>query len=412
MQFNRIFRLTAGVQGQVGNQSSYSIANIEDIPGMLQQGNIDLANRPIVKNEDGSISTVRSESVNIDGREVLIPTVSLDGRILDDDEALEEYRRTGKHLGIFSNPDDADKYAEKLHEQQEQAYVNGSSSSGIIIEANGTDESLRITFDIDKDLTQQTNKSAISVYNLSESTRKKLEQDDLICILEAGYADDIGLRRIFIGAVTYSTTRREGADKVTELELSDGQIAIRDTVVSLGYSAGVSGDKVINDIASSMGLIVQVASDVEFSSYPSGFSFVGMGRDCLNKVCDASGATWSIQNNVLQIIMSGGSTNLRALVFSADSGLIGSPERIIKAVKRPDKEIKKKRKVKKEKHEKQAGWKITALLASTINPGDLVRVVSSTVTGWFKVESLKHSGDSRGNEWYTEMELIEVLLDE
>lgn len=279
---------------------------------------------------------------------------------------------------------------------------------GIVIESDGKEESLRITFDIDKDLTQQTNKSQVAIYNLSETTRKKLEVDDMICELQVGYAEDIGLRRIFLGAVTYSTTRREGADKITELEISDGQIAIRDTVVSLGYSAGITGSKIINDVAAEMGLVTQIATDVEFSSYPTGFSFVGMGRDCLDKVCNASGATWSIQNNVLQVIMSGGSTNLKAFVFSASSGLIGSPERIIKSLKRPDQEAKKKRKVKKENKEKKAGWKIKTLLAPTVNPGDLVRVESSTVTGWFRVETEKHSGDTHGQEWYTEQELITI----
>lgn len=90
---------------------------------MLQQGNIDLNNRPVVQNPDGSISTVRSMSINVDGNEILIPTVSDDGRILSDREAINQYRRTGQHLGIFSDPDSATDYAEKLHLQQEQMYA-------------------------------------------------------------------------------------------------------------------------------------------------------------------------------------------------------------------------------------------------------------------------------------------------
>ncbi|WP_410374683.1 DNA transfer protein [Enterobacter sp. Z1] len=62
-------------------------------------------------------------STNIDGREVLIPTVSDDGRIMSDDEAIDNFMRTGKHLGMFDNPDDATSYAENLHNEQANEYL-------------------------------------------------------------------------------------------------------------------------------------------------------------------------------------------------------------------------------------------------------------------------------------------------
>lgn len=89
--------------------------------GLVTPGNIDLTKRPIVHNADGTTSTVRSMSFEDNGHEVLVPTVSDDGRIMSDDEAINTYYRTGKHLGIFTDPQSATTYAQQLHD----AYANG-----------------------------------------------------------------------------------------------------------------------------------------------------------------------------------------------------------------------------------------------------------------------------------------------
>lgn len=91
--------------------------------GMIEQGNIDLANRPTLKNKDGSISTVRSMGVNIGGKEVLLPTVGPNGEDWTPNQAVEAYKKTGKHLGIFDSPKSSNAYAESLHKQQEKMYV-------------------------------------------------------------------------------------------------------------------------------------------------------------------------------------------------------------------------------------------------------------------------------------------------
>lgn len=116
-----------GMESQAGGQAT--TPDIRGLPKYLQ-GNINLSNRPHVANADGSISTVRSKSFGIGGKEVLLPTVSDDGRIMDDQETLDQYRRTGKKLGVFNTPEEANRYAQQLHEDQAEMINKPRTETG------------------------------------------------------------------------------------------------------------------------------------------------------------------------------------------------------------------------------------------------------------------------------------------
>lgn len=92
----------------------------------IEFGNIDLNNRPVLKNSDGSISTVNSISFNDGKNEVLIPTIGTDSKgnpyQMSDEEAIDNYYRTGQHLGKFKTPNDANEFAQRLHNDQARKY--------------------------------------------------------------------------------------------------------------------------------------------------------------------------------------------------------------------------------------------------------------------------------------------------
>lgn len=91
-------------------------------PGLIEPGNINVHNRPVVRNPDGSISTVRSMSANFGKGETLFPTV-VHGQGVSPDEAIDYYKQTGENLGTYDSPENADLYAQRLHEQQAEEYL-------------------------------------------------------------------------------------------------------------------------------------------------------------------------------------------------------------------------------------------------------------------------------------------------
>jgi hypothetical protein len=93
----------------------------------VEEGNIDLKNRPVVKNTDGTISTVRSMSFRMGNTEILVPTVSDDGKILTENEAIKRYLDTGKHLGKFRTAEEATTFAKQLHNEQDKMYSPGNT---------------------------------------------------------------------------------------------------------------------------------------------------------------------------------------------------------------------------------------------------------------------------------------------
>jgi len=141
--------LSAGIVKKNGNPKKTTSLTVYGSPkGLVAPGNIDLSNRPIIQNEGGSHSSEYSFSFGTDKGEVLVPTV-VNGKFLTPDgkkppegsdaekamfkAAREHYEKTGEHMGIFASAEDADAYANQVHNRPQQTSSGSLDlSSGIV----------------------------------------------------------------------------------------------------------------------------------------------------------------------------------------------------------------------------------------------------------------------------------------
>jgi hypothetical protein len=124
----------------------------ENIPGMLVKGNINPFDRPIVRDpKTGQDMTVRSVTMTTPNyTQVVLPTISDDGKLMTPQEAYKQYEQTGQHLGEFDNIKNANDYAKQFSTDQgillnfmrgERPQVAGAPSTtrgGVVTPPEGT----------------------------------------------------------------------------------------------------------------------------------------------------------------------------------------------------------------------------------------------------------------------------------
>lgn len=218
-------------------EAGYDPGTIRDLTDVLQPGNIDLANRPIAVNEDGSISTVRSISIEVDGQVALIPTVGPNGSVLSDEDAIKLFEDTGDHLGIFATLEAAEKYARDLHSAQEIYYSE---------EVQNLKTILGLTWDINDATRQQeaAQKKVNDLVSLRSTLQSRVEFLD-----DAGQAVAADLLREQIVALDTEIVQAAN-DAIALMQALGGPDSaqaiatlqtIRDTAAGVGQNAIFSG---------------------------------------------------------------------------------------------------------------------------------------------------------------------------
>lgn len=257
-----------------------------------------------------------------------------------------------------------------------------------------TPYALHITFAVQKQERESSNTAKISVWNLNKSHLATLEEDGCYLTLKAGYGNTLPL--ILAGSVSFSRSKPDGANILTEIEVVDGLVEIRDTWVSISYAGKVNSKKIIDDVAAQMGVTVTYSYNAEFSDIPNGFSFVGQAKNALSKACAVSGLEWSIQNGVLQVKKPGDVMSKEVYVLSPETGLISVPERV--QISSSDTE-----------GASEVGYDVEYLLNGAIGIGDYVQVDSKYLKGFFRISTLEMDGDNLSGDWKCKARILEVI---
>ncbi|RKI90429.1 hypothetical protein D7V94_13420 [Parablautia intestinalis] len=266
---------------------------------------------------------------------------------------------------------------------------------------------IHIKFSFEKSDVESPNTGKVTIWNLNKEHLAELEKQDCVVIVRAGYTGN--LAQAFSGTVTHATTAKEGADQMTEIEVADGMVELRDSNVSLSYAEGTATDVIYQDIAVQMGLPLSCSPNALGlpTVLSNGYSFVGSAKNLLKRLTRMDGTSWSIQDGILQLTKLGEPISLSCYELNAGSGLIGMPKRVsLSASGGSGKGGNTGASGGTETA--QLGWEVTYLMNLAIGVNSYVHVTSQIVTGYFRVQKISVEGDNYEGDWQCKATILEI----
>lgn len=281
--------------------------------------------------------------------------------------------------------------------QRNRAYElvigNTNTGDGLLI------NNLQVTFDISKSSSNKdkTNSASIEIYNLSDESLKLIDNDYPAASFSAGYVDTGGVKRLFSGQVNSVTTRKSGTDRVTQITMGNGYVELNHDVMSSLVAPG----RTVKDVAEEIRKALPNASRGVYNGTNLnnqiiyGYPLMGTPKEMLDELSEKYQIDWQLEDDVLYVHDSDRANNENfeeAYVVSKYTGLIENAYRVT-----GDRRRSKKDDIKKQSTQ----WKM--LLNPDIQAGDIVKLEDTLLTGWYRVDDLRHTGSFRGNEWFTEI---------
>jgi hypothetical protein len=263
-------------------------------------------------------------------------------------------------------------------------------------------EQLHITFNTVQTIQEGFWYCDISIYNLNPQTLNALILQGMKVTLSAGlqiYGSMTNTQDvIFEGTVLQPIwTRENGNTSKLTLHCICGLIEVTNNFIAQTIAGGLSQRKIVAQMAAASHFALDASDIDELSTQVSRAStFFGPPADALQNIADGNNANLWFSNMALHIRELRQQTDKPSIVYSPTSGLIGTPQQTQDGV-----EMK-----------MLLDPKITLMtqiqLAKGITINQLQRNMNTLPTildqnNVYIVGRLKHYGDSRGNDWYTEV---------
>ena len=239
----------------------------------------------------------------------------------------------------------------------------------------------RINVKVDLDDTPSPDSLTLQLWNLNADSRGFIRRNGNAVIVEAGYGTP---EMLFSGDIDEDTIKetRDGGDLVLELEAGDGRQAFRAGRLNETFDGPTQSSDVIRRLADAMGLrFANLPADLPRVEFSQGYTVAGSIQKELTNLTRTVGARWSIQNGELVVTRIGATTGEQAVLLSANTGLIGIPEK------------------------KERGVSFVSLYNPLIRPRRKVKLESRDLDGFFVVKKMTVNLDSGySDEFYSEVE--------
>ncbi|MCY0388232.1 hypothetical protein OVY01_13490 [Robbsia sp. Bb-Pol-6] len=273
----------------------------------------------------------------------------------------------------------------------------------------------RVRFEVRRGDTESPNTLVATIYNLSAQTSNKVGGEYSNITLQAGYENG-SYGTLFVGNVKWTERGKENStDTFLRIGAGDGDEAYNFSVCNTTLAAGASAQDIMNAMTNAfVKQGVDKAEDLDKfvgvippETLARGKVLFGMARSHMRDWAQKNGFRWSIQNEKLVLVPVRGYRQREAVVISSTTGMIGIPTA------------------------NQNGVSVRCLMNPLIEVGCLIKIeqgdintltvqqqgfryqglnVSAPTTkeGFYRVLVAEHTGDTRGQEWYTDITCLAV----